>query len=49
MNETFPILWGVIAIAALIVLFRWFRKFAEKDIHTLKPAEDIALEEKWMS
>jgi hypothetical protein len=49
MNDTFPVWWGIIAIAALILLFRLFRKFAVKDIETKKPAEDIALDEKWIT
>ncbi len=49
MNDTFPLWWGVIAILALVFLFRWFKKFADKDIHTLKPAEDIALDEQWIT
>jgi len=49
MNQTFPVWWGVIAMVALIFVFRWFKKFSEKDLAEKKPAEEIALEEKWMA
>lgn len=49
MNETFPIWWGFVAIAVLIVLFRLFSRFAEIDLKTKKPAEDKALDESWMT
>jgi uncharacterized protein len=49
MNDTFPVWWGIIAMAALIIFFRLFRKFAEKDILAKKPAEDVALDEKWIT
>jgi len=49
MNDTFPIWWGILAMAALMVFFRVFRKFAEKDLLAKKPAEDIALDEKWIT
>ena len=49
MNESFPVWWGFIAIAALVLLFRFFRKFAANDLQAKKPAEDIALEEQWMT
>jgi membrane protease YdiL (CAAX protease family) len=49
MNDTFPVWWGIIAMAALLIFFRFFRKFAERDILAKKPAEDIALDEKWIT
>ncbi len=49
MNDTFPVWWGIIAMAALMIFFRIFRKFAERDILAKKPAEDIALDEKWIT
>ncbi len=49
MNETFPVWWGLIAIAVLLLLFRLFKRFAEQDLKTKKPAEDIAVEENWLT
>ena len=49
MNESYPIWWGILAFAVLYLLFRLFRKVATKDRKTLVPAEDIALEEQWMT
>jgi membrane protease YdiL (CAAX protease family) len=49
MNETYPVWWGIIAIAVIFVLFRIFRKNAEHDLATLKPKEDVALEDQWLA
>jgi uncharacterized protein len=49
MNETFPLWWGLIGIAALFFLFSFFRKNAEQDRKTRVPAETVALEDKWMT
>jgi membrane protease YdiL (CAAX protease family) len=49
MNETFPLWWGLIGIAALFFLFSFFRKNAEEDRKTRVPAETVALEDKWMT
>lgn len=49
MNETFPLWWGLIGIAALVFLFSYFRKNAEHDRKTRVPAETVALEDQWMT
>jgi uncharacterized protein len=49
MNESYPIWWGAIAIVALAFLFRLFKKSAAIDRMEKMPAEDIALEDKWMT
>jgi len=49
MNESFPVWWGLIAMVVLILLFRLFSKFAAQDLQAKKPAEDIALDEQWMT
>jgi uncharacterized protein len=49
MNDSSPVWWGIPALLALVFLFRFFRKFALQDLKSKKPAEDIALEEKWMT
>jgi membrane protease YdiL (CAAX protease family) len=49
MNETFPIWWGLIGIAALVVLFKFYREFAAQDRKSLVPAETVALEDQWMT
>ncbi|HEX5669715.1 MAG TPA: CPBP family intramembrane glutamic endopeptidase [Chitinophagaceae bacterium] len=49
MNETFPLWWGLIGIAALVFLFSFFRKNADHDRKTRMPAETVALEDKWMT
>jgi uncharacterized protein len=49
MNDSSPVWWGIPALLALVFLFRFFRKFALQDLKSKKPAEDTALEEKWMT
>lgn len=49
MKETYPIWWGLIALPVLYFLFRKFRENAKKDLAALKPKEDVALEEQWLS
>lgn len=49
MNETFPIWYGILALAALWFLFRNFKKTAERDRKTLVPQEQVALEDQWMT
>jgi uncharacterized protein len=49
MNETYPIWIGIIALAALTGLFFIYRRICEKDRKMLIPAEDQALEEKWLA
>jgi membrane protease YdiL (CAAX protease family) len=49
MNETFPLWWGLVGIAALVGLFSYYRKVAEQDRKTRVPAETIALEDQWMT
>lgn len=49
MNETYPIWYGVIALAVLVFLFRIFRKNAAADLALKKPKEQVALEDQWMA
>jgi membrane protease YdiL (CAAX protease family) len=49
MNETYPLWYGLVAIAALVFLFRIFRKTAAADLAAKKPTEDVALEDQWLT
>jgi membrane protease YdiL (CAAX protease family) len=49
MNDSFPVWWGLLAAAVLVLLFRLFNRFATRDLRERKPAEDVALEEQWMT
>jgi membrane protease YdiL (CAAX protease family) len=49
MNETFPIWYGILGLAALYFLFRFFRRNAEQDRKTLVPQEQVAVEDQWMT
>jgi uncharacterized protein len=49
MNETFPLWWGLIGIAVLLVLFKFYKEFAAEDRKTKVPAETVALEDQWMT
>jgi membrane protease YdiL (CAAX protease family) len=49
MNETFPLWWGLIGIAVLMVLFKFYKEFAAEDRKIKVPAETVALEDQWMT
>ena len=49
MNETYPLWIGGIALVVLTALFIIYKKISESDRKALTPAEDIALEEKWLA
>jgi membrane protease YdiL (CAAX protease family) len=49
MNETFPLWWGLIGIAVLVVLFKFYKEVAARDRKTMVPAETVALEDQWMT
>jgi len=49
MEETYPLYWGLIGLAAIVFLFVYFRKFAAEDRKKIVPAEDVALEDQWMT
>jgi membrane protease YdiL (CAAX protease family) len=49
MNESYPLWIGAIALVALVGLFFVYRKICDKDRKALTPAEDQALEEKWLA
>lgn len=49
MNETFPIWWGLIGIAVLIVLFKFYRQIAAQDRITKVPAEPVPPEDQWLA
>lgn len=49
MNESYPIWIGAIALVVVAGLFFVYRNISEKDRRALTPAEDTALEEKWLA
>jgi membrane protease YdiL (CAAX protease family) len=49
MNESYPLWWGLIAMVVIVALFRIFRKNAAQDLARLKPKEDVALEDQWLT
>ncbi len=49
MNETSPVWLGAIAVIVLVILFKFFKKFADNDRINLFPPEERALEEKWIA
>jgi membrane protease YdiL (CAAX protease family) len=49
MKETYPLYWGLVGLAALAFLFIYFKRVAAEDRKTKVPAEDVALEDQWMT
>ncbi len=49
MNESSPIWLGAIAVLGLTALLLLYKRYSEIDRKKLEPAEDMALEEKWMA
>ena len=49
MNESSPIWLGAIAVLGLTALLLLYKRYSEIDRKRLEPAEDLALEEKWMA
>jgi hypothetical protein len=49
MEETGPIWVGLLTLLIMAGLFRYYRYYSEQSRRALMPAEDLALEEKWIA